>query len=152
MAITFADFVKLEMPQKKTTAPTVYVKPLASSGRASGQSPSLPPTALVNGKEQAYSSTQEKFHTLARIWSEYNAGKSVTEFHHAAYLQIIGMGRDAIPFLLREVARGNGNWLFALRYITGTSVTTPQMRGNFDAISRAWLEWGSANGFGNQLR
>lgn len=112
--------------------------------------PSL--AALINGRSVAFDDAEAKFNRLAALWAEYNAGRSVTDFRHAAYLQIIGMGMPVVPLLLRELAEGRGDWVVALKYITGAKVTTPAMRGNFPAIRRAWLEWGRANGSGKELR
>ena len=156
MALPAAQFVAIQMPGQKGKHPTAIVQPLHRTATAPREMSevlrNLPLTAIINGREQVYNNIAEKFHALARVWSDYNAGRSVTEYQHAAYLQVIGMGRDAVPFLLREIARGNGNWLLALKYITGAVVTNPEMRGDFDAIRRSWNDWGIANGFGDELR
>lgn len=104
--------------------------------------------ALIEGETVEFSTIEEKFDKLARVWESYNYGKSVVRYDHAAYLQIIGMGWTIVPRLLRELKNGAGDWLLALRYITGANVTTPDMRGNFPAIRQAWIRWGEENGLG----
>jgi hypothetical protein len=108
--------------------------------------------AMIDGTEVSFATKEEKFRALARVWIDYNFGRSVSQFHHAAYLQIIGMGMPVVPLLLQDLANGAGDWLVALKYITGAKVTTPEMRGNFQAIQQAWINWGQANGFGPELR
>lgn len=115
------------------------------------ESPTYPVKALVDGEEVSFETVEDKFARLAVIWRKHNAGQSVTEYNHAAYLQIIGMGRDVVPLLLRELQDGKGDWLLALKYITGAKVTGPVVRGNFKAIREAWLQWGQEHGFWRQL-
>jgi len=107
--------------------------------------------ALIDGQSIGFGSIEDKFDALAREWKDFNLGRSVTNYSHAAYLQIIGMGSSVVPLLLKKLENGDGDWLIAIKYITGAKVTTPEMQGNFEMIQRAWREWGEANGGGQEL-
>jgi hypothetical protein len=61
------------------------------------------------------------------------------------------MGPAVVPILLKELEKGDGDWLIALKYITGAKVTTPEMQGNLAMIRHAWKVWGEANGGGQEL-
>lgn len=54
------------------------------------------------------------------------------------YIKIIGMGKDALPFILTEIKNNlhcKDLWSLALYYITREHITTD------------WLSWGYENGF-----
>ncbi len=63
------------------------------------------------------------------------------------YQQIIGLGREAVPFILKEYQLRPHHWWWALESITGENPTTPQMKGDFQAIRMAWLDWGKRRGY-----
>jgi hypothetical protein len=108
-------------------------------------------TAIIGGETKSFSGPRNKFDALAERWNRYTGGRSVTEFNHAAYWQIVGMGKAAIPFLLEDLDKNNGRWFKALKYITGIQMGDSETRGDFRALKRAWLEWGRLNGLRTQL-
>lgn len=65
---------------------------------------------------------------------------------HPAYLQIIGLGRAVLPYLLDELARQPDHWFHALSAITGEDPIPPSAEGNLAAMTPAWLAWGRAHG------
>lgn len=108
--------------------------------------------ALIGGRNEEFDTIEQKFEALSSEWKKFNGGRSVIEYNHAAFMQIVGMGPDVIPILLRRLHEGDGDWIVAMKYVTGQRVTTPEMRGNFRAIRDAWLRWGLENGFWSKLR
>jgi hypothetical protein len=108
-------------------------------------------TAVLDGQQQLFPSQRAKFDALAERWNKYNRGRSVVEYNHPAYWQIVGMGPSAIPFLLEDMEKNNGRWFKALRYITGIQMGTEETRGDFQSLKRAWLEWSVADVIGSQL-
>jgi hypothetical protein len=64
---------------------------------------------------------------------------------HPAYQRIIGMGVEALPFILRELEREPDHWFWALRSITGQDPVPPESRGRLKEMTRCWLEWGKKN-------
>jgi hypothetical protein len=66
---------------------------------------------------------------------------------HPAYKYIIGMGRDALPFLLAEMAERPGLWGPALEYITGDDPVPEGATGDLRLIANAWVTWGREHGY-----
>lgn len=66
---------------------------------------------------------------------------------HPAYQTIIGMGPDAVPFLLRELEMNPDAWFWALRSITEADPVPLNVRGDVLAMARAWLAWGRNQGY-----
>jgi hypothetical protein len=62
-----------------------------------------------------------------------------------AYQQIIGMGKDALPFIFRELRRTRGHWIWALASILREDKGGAGM--NFREAVDAWLNWGKNNGY-----
>jgi hypothetical protein len=81
---------------------------------------------------------------LADRWTrETGALSSITEKStHPAYQQIIGMGPQAVPFLLRQLQDGGGHWFWALKSITRQDPVPVVARGCMEAMTEAWLDWG----------
>jgi hypothetical protein len=92
-----------------------------------------------------FSVDEREFRALAERWRrETRYISSVNKAAmHPAYQQIIGMGRDAVPLILRELERTRGHWLWALFAITKHD---PAPEGaTFDEAVDAWLNWGRQN-------
>ena len=61
---------------------------------------------------------------------------------HRAYQEIIGMGKEAIPLILRDLKETHAPWFWALRSIARENPVRPEDRGDVDAMTAAWLDWG----------
>jgi hypothetical protein len=90
-----------------------------------------------------------RFYSLAKTWQEET--RYVSSVHdmvlHPAYQQIIGMGKEALPFLFQELKRQPDHWFWALRAITGEDPVPPEEKGDVEAMTWRWLRWGAANGW-----
>lgn len=64
-----------------------------------------------------------------------------------AFQKIIGMGQDAVPFLLRELETNPDNWFWALMMITDEDPVPEDIRGDGEAMAKAWIEWGKERGY-----
>jgi len=93
--------------------------------------------------------TEEKFNRLRQEWISQRAHESSTMKMAMvpAYQKIIGMGPDAVPLLLRELDSRPDMWFWALRAITEADPVTEQLRGDVNAMARAWVEWGIERGY-----
>jgi len=109
-----------------------------------------PISAIIEDRVVPFATVDAKLDALAKIWRKSNRGKSVINYAHYAYFQIVALGWAAVPFLLREVASGDGTWYVALQYIAGETAESLEMRGNPAAVRNAWLEWGNRNGYGTK--
>lgn len=96
-------------------------------------------------------STVEKFQRLAKQWRDERDQKtSVSDMvMHPAYQQIIGMGREAIPFILGELSRETepDHWFWALKAITSEDPVPAESQGKIFEMASAWLRWGREKGY-----
>lgn len=92
---------------------------------------------------------EAKFNRLRDEWKSRRGHEPSTPkvLLMPAYQKIIGMGGDAIPFLLRELKTDVDNWFWALMMITDENPVTEDMRGNGRAMAQAWLQWGRDRGY-----
>jgi hypothetical protein len=103
----------------------------------------------VIDQQAALDQIEQKFIRLRDEWKAQRGHHSdtVSLVMHPAYQNIIGMGLDAVPLLLRELATSPDRWFWALRAITEEDPVPVQDRGNSEAMTRAWLEWGKERGY-----
>jgi hypothetical protein len=92
---------------------------------------------------------EDKFTRLADTWEQEtqflsSLGDIVT---HKAHLQIMAMGLDAIPLILKRMQHAPGLWFDALSFLTRDDPVTDDIRGDLHAMTNAWLEWGERNGY-----
>ena len=68
---------------------------------------------------------------------------------HPAYQKIIGMGKTAVPYMLKDFQRGKiEHWFWALTAIVGDEgPSTGGIEGNIAAMAEAWVTWGKAKGY-----
>src|SRR5215467_7979368 len=94
--------------------------------------------------------TDEELSALAAEWKRTRprASSSIVKLAmHPAYQRIIGKGRAALPFILRELEREPDHWFWALSAITGEDPVAEEDRGCFEAMTRAWIKWGRQRGY-----
>jgi hypothetical protein len=107
----------------------------------------LPRRSIAIQMHAAVSDAQRTFQALANQWKrETMHMSSLTRTSmHPAYQCIIGMGKTAVPFILRELQEHGGHWLWALHAITRED---PAPEGSdFDSAVQAWLAWGRRQGY-----
>ncbi len=94
------------------------------------------------------SEAEERFEKLAEEWRRECAHlSSIREkVLHPAYQQIIGMGKDALPLLLRELEREPDHWFWALWAITQENPVLPEHRGRVRLMAQDWLDWARRRG------
>jgi hypothetical protein len=90
---------------------------------------------------------EEQFRVLAEEWrKETGASSSMTEkLEHPAYKKIIGLGRDAIPLILKELRDRPAYWFEALKALTKLSPVPADGRADPRRVREAWLKWGREN-------
>ncbi len=87
---------------------------------------------------------EERFRRLADQWRRETGHISLTfkRAMHPTYQQIIGMGKDALPYILRDLQeRPTGHWFWALNAISGENPA--QLEEGIDSAIQAWLRWGN---------
>lgn len=87
-----------------------------------------------------------RFDELAERWITETAAQSsfIRLFSHDAYLEILTLGRDAIPQLLDRLDDEPERWVGALRIITRQSVGANA--GSAEEAVAAWRHWGHEHG------
>ena len=90
---------------------------------------------------------QAKFDALATQWNDATAHLSSTTDRvlHPAYQAIVGMGDQAVPLLLNDLAAQPAHWFWALSAITGADPVPANARGRVPEMASAWLRWGRQN-------
>ena len=104
---------------------------------------------MATKKRPAHATTdvQVEFNRLAEEWqreTEYLSSPN-TIAEHPAYQEIISMGKEALPMILRDLEKTHEQWFWALRSIAGESPVRPEDRGDINAMTAAWLDWGKRN-------
>lgn len=98
-----------------------------------------PPVRLAQRKRE--------FQRLVNVWREETADNSIVKrrMMHWAYQRIIGIGPEALPWILEELRREPDFWFWALESISHANhaegCTT------FDDAVNAWLRWGEHEGY-----
>ena len=97
----------------------------------------------------AKNSLERQFRQLSHQWENETGMLSdlSQKVIHPAYQRIIGMGQDAIPFLLNELSKRPNHWFWALRSITGANPVKPEHRGRIKLMDKDWLCWGRDHGY-----
>jgi len=90
-----------------------------------------------------------KFATLAWKWKQDNLFESSPwrMAAHPAYQRIIGMGQQAVPLILQQLARETDFWFEALAAITDEQPVPPEHAGDIEAMRQDWLRWGREQGY-----
>jgi predicted DNA-binding antitoxin AbrB/MazE fold protein len=92
---------------------------------------------------------RRRFEDLARRWkAETRRMATVREMvQHPAYREIVGMGKAAVPMLLRELEQAPDHWFAALRAITASNPVPDEDRGDVRRMAECWIRWGRENGY-----
>ena len=103
------------------------------------QSPDSPPAETIG----------ERFRRLAAVWHRDTGFlSSMSEASsHPAYQEIIRLGPDVIPLLLRDMEENHTHWFAALHAITGAQPIPKAAAGNIPKMVEAWLRWARDNGY-----
>lgn len=85
------------------------------------------------------------FRTLAEQWARETSGfpRVKDRIRHPAYLRIINLGHDAIPYIMAELKKDDpDHWFEALYQITHNNPIPPEDCGNVRRMADAWIRWG----------
>ncbi len=87
---------------------------------------------------------ENRFNRLAKEWaaSVGNISSLTVMAEHPRYREIINLGWDVVPFLLRDLQQNRGFWFPALSAITKITPFDPRDAGNGKRMTKAWIEWG----------
>jgi hypothetical protein len=92
---------------------------------------------------------EQHFRALVSQWKRergpYSSSAKLAE--HSTYQQIIALGKEVIPLLLRELEREPDHWFRALSALTGVDPVPEASRGKLPEMAAAWLRWGQEQGW-----
>jgi hypothetical protein len=90
-----------------------------------------------------------RFKELENEWKSTRRSTSFARdlISHPAYLEIIGMGPDALPLILKELETELDHWFVALKSISGEDPVPAETKGNMNEMRNAWLKWGHDKGY-----
>ena len=97
----------------------------------------------------AAETAEERFRRLAAIWhreTDYLSSMSEAS-NHPAYREIIDLGQEVVPLLLRDLEEHHTHWFAALRAITGAQPIPKSAAGDIPKMAEAWLHWARDNGY-----
>lgn len=91
----------------------------------------------------------QRFQDLVATWKRERGphSSSAVLAQHPSYQQIVGMGVEAVPRLLRELEREPDHWFRALHVLTGADPVSAESRGKLREMADAWLNWGREQGY-----
>ena len=91
---------------------------------------------------------EREFRANANAWLQETGFLSdpVKKFMHPAHLRIIGMGKDILPLILRELEHKTSHWFVALTAISPVNPVAPEDESDFNRMTEAWLKWGREEG------
>lgn len=109
------------------------------AGIRSFQSDSGRPGKYARNGEDAVS----RFHRLVRKWRIETAYVSSTSelFEHPSFVEIVSMGKEAVPLIIDELERQPDLLVGALTRITGENPVTTGDQGDVYAMIIAWNDW-----------
>jgi hypothetical protein len=92
---------------------------------------------------------EERFHNFVDEWEQDTCFESSTTIRmtHPVYQEIINLGEEAIPLILKEMEENGGHWFHALEMLTGEDPTNPEDAGRVAKLQESWLEWGRKRGY-----
>jgi hypothetical protein len=107
--------------------------------------PAIKPAAA----NQQAETVEQRFRRLAAAWQAAVAYQSSTTLrnNHPAYQEIIALGPDVVPLLLRDLEENQTHWFAALREVTGANPIPESAAGNIPKMVEAWLRWAKDNGY-----
>lgn len=91
---------------------------------------------------------RRRFERYADEWRARTAHLSVLSQRvmHPSYQRIIGLGPEALPLIIERLVVQPDHWFQALRSISGEDPARPEDAGRFDAMRKAWIDWGLKRG------
>ncbi len=94
------------------------------------------------------SETRNRFRRLADEWKQQSRILSNTAQMAMLkpYQRIIGMGWEAVPLILEELARHPDQWFWALESITEENPVPAEAAGFVRLSADSWVTWGRERG------
>jgi hypothetical protein len=81
------------------------------------------------------------------IWKDETMFSSSSDdiINNSSYQEIIGYGRDMLPFILLDLKETKSHWFYALQQMTGENPIKTNHRGYISKMVEDWLIWAEKN-------
>jgi hypothetical protein len=91
---------------------------------------------------------EQRFRRLESLWEAQTAhlSSSTRIVSHPAFQEIIALGPAVVAFMLRDLERAPGLWVWALPAITGADPVPEADGGDIAKMTDVWLRWARENG------
>jgi hypothetical protein len=102
---------------------------------------------IQNSPSPYVSDLEKRFNELAKNWKK-ETGAYSTSLHIAGnnnYLEIIGMGNEVVPYILKELQKEPNLWFIALKSITRQNPIQKEHIGKIKLMAEDWIAWGKKN-------
>ena len=98
-------------------------------------------------KQKKISVEYREFLKLKKAWKEEIIFESNLNniFSNSNYINIIKIGKTALPWIIKDLKKGGGYWFVALNKITGINPIKEENRGVYEQMRKDWLEWADKN-------
>lgn len=106
------------------------------------------PASLTGQMGATRQEEEARFLDLVATWKRARGphSSSARLAEHPAYQQIISMGPEVVPWVLRELEREPDHWFRALRALTSADPVSPEHRSKVREMAEDWLRWGREQG------
>jgi hypothetical protein len=103
---------------------------------------------LLLPRRGAANNVASEFRKHAKKWKRetFHLSSPTDKYLHPSYARVIGLGRDVIPHILRELVTSPDDWFYALRAISGENPVTASAAGDMHKMTALWMAWGKARG------
>ena len=91
----------------------------------------------------------ERFRRLSTVWhrdTDYLSSMEDAE-NHPAWQEIVRLGPEVVPLLLRDLEDNHTHWFAALEAITGARPVPVAVAGNIPRMAETWLRWATDKGY-----
>jgi hypothetical protein len=88
------------------------------------------------------SNLEREFNALSKQWKDETFFQSsLSEIcFHPAYQTIMAMGKEALPFILKDLTQRLDHWFYALKCIARKDIAAGSV--NLEEARQRWLDWG----------
>ncbi len=91
----------------------------------------------------------KNFLKLKIVWLQETQyfSSSAKIYNNAAYLQILSMGLQSVPWMLRDLQKHDTHWFYALNKLTGMNPIQPAHYGIVPKMKEDWIAWAKENNY-----
>lgn len=88
-------------------------------------------------------SLEDHFDLLKNLWLQETKMSSniYHTINHPAHLQIIQLGSEVLPYILKDLKEHSNHWFYTLNIMTEQNPVKEENVGNVTKMTEDWIEW-----------